>query len=114
MTTFNQFTIPFGRYIDSNTLGDLKLVKYKERVLDPHLADDLYLIKDIKSGIYYCALESDQDSEPDYYLSIAKGIMYDFVASELSNDFEIELLNPKNKDWLPTHYVARVHSKQSS
>lgn len=108
MSDFNQFTIPFGKYLDPNSLGNLKLIKEKVIEENAPLTDTLYIIEDTDNDTLYCVYEPETD-EPNYHGSIARSVMESFLRTELGNNYTVELLKPKNQDWLPTHYLARIH-----
>jgi hypothetical protein len=110
MESFNQFTIPLGKYIDPNTLGELELIRYK--VSDDEKHDTLYLIRDVKNSNYYCCYEPNNSSEHNYHQSDAKIVMQNFLDNELGVSYRMEIMTPKSGDWLITHYLARVYIPQ--
>lgn len=100
--------LPFGKYLDPNKLGELKVLI--RRTIHPAEPEDLYLIQDTKNDDLYCCYDIQDHTgggpsdEPRY-------MMRTFLAGNYKDGHKlrIEMLKPKNKDWFVTCYIARVH-----
>lgn len=103
MDSFNQFTIPFGKFIDPNSLGRIRLIKHWKS--ESEIRDYIYLVEDVDNKTLYCCYVPDNPSDHSFD---EQGEMDRFLVKELGNEFKIEMLEPKRKDWFVTHYLAKV------
>jgi hypothetical protein len=102
--------LPFDKYLDPNTLGELKVLMH--RTIHTAEPEDLYLIQDTKNDDLYCCYDIQDHTgggpsdEPRY-------MMRTFLAGNYKDGdkLNIEMLEPKNKDWFVTCYIARVYYK---
>lgn len=102
--------LPFGKYLDPNKLGELKVVKHM--TINAAKPEDLYLIQDTRNDDLYCCYDIQDHmgggpSDEPWYM------MRTFLAGNYNDGdkLRIEMLEPKNKDWFVTCYIARIHKK---
>ncbi len=56
----NLFSLPFGKYLDPNLLGELKVLK--RATIETHEPEDLYLTQDISNNDLYCCFDMEGHS----------------------------------------------------
>jgi len=97
-------SLPFGKYLDPNTLGRLKTVGYIE--IDEGEPEQLVLIEDLDNSTFYCWYGEDFAGGPS---KDPEEIMTKLVSIVCEAPFHLEMLELKRKDSPLSWCVARVH-----
>jgi hypothetical protein len=102
--TENTPSLPYGKYLNPNTIGAMKILAHK--TINEMEPESLYLTQDTKDGTIYCWYEncgpgggSSEDPE---------AVMTEFIKETYGHGFKLEVLTPKSENWFISYYAARV------